>query len=189
METQQTIEKIPTQNGGVGAEGEEVIMKLLKDKFERHHFSDEAKHHFRILLPLLEHMYARGHYINVLNVLGIEVYGLNPDDLVKNGFHSAYRDSAKNEIARIKSIVEDLPSPMEMQTEAGTRIVASLSAAKKMIKTTAYMEQMTHEQLRAHGEIQKLAKHFDLDTDTISVELNPVEAERNQGYMHVYVWK
>ena len=169
--------------------GEEIIMKLLKDNFERHHFSDEALEHFRVLVPLLEYIFAKGRYITVLNIVGIELYGLAVDELIKSNDDASYEKNARSEINKLKSEIEDLPSPMQMQTEAGTHVVASISGAKKMIKTTAYMHQMTHTEMRAHNEIQKLAKHFNLDTDTISIELNPVEAERNQGYMHVYVWK
>jgi hypothetical protein len=78
---------------------------------------------------------------------------------------------------------------IEVNTESKTVIVETKERAQEMICATAYYHQMTLKELKGFDGIQKLANHFDIDTDDIEVLENENEADREQGFCNLYKFK
>lgn len=66
------------------------------------------------------------------------------------------------------------------------RIINSVEEAAHVICATAYSHQLTVAELKEFKGVVELAKHFDMNLDSIVLQENPNEADRRQGYWHVY---
>lgn len=69
--------------------------------------------HMSLLIPLLEYNYARGLYIDILNVIGIEVYGIEVSSLIDDKLTNAdCKERAYNEIQNLKYMNTDKCNPL-----------------------------------------------------------------------------
>ena len=75
---------------------------------------------------------------------------------------------------------------IDIKTESKTVEVETKEKAIDMICTTAFSMQLTIEELKEFDEVQRLANHFDINTDEIVITHNDNERDREQGYVNLY---
>jgi hypothetical protein len=75
-----------------------------------------------------------------------------------------------------------------ISTESKDILVDSKERAIRMIEATAYSMQLTHDELKAFTELQRLAEYFNIDTYKIKIEANEDSKEKEQGFCNTYAF-
>lgn len=76
-----------------------------------------------------------------------------------------------------------------VKTESLDVEVITKPHAERMICTTAYSMQLSKKELKEFKEVQRIANHFNIDTDKIIITSTMGEEERNQGYTNKYSFR
>lgn len=71
-------------------------------------------------------------------------------------------------------------------TESKDVAVETKEQALHMIEATAYTMQLTHEDLKSFKEVQRLAEHFNIDTNELKIIPNENMKDHEHGFFNTY---
>ncbi len=73
-----------------------------------------------------------------------------------------------------------------IKTEARDVPVELKEHAYRMIEATAFSMQLKHEELKSFDEVQRLAGHFNIDTNELKIFPNEDVRDQEQGFWNTY---